>query len=123
MVLSAVLPGAGQVYAERYYTIPLIWGFGAFFYSQYNQANAYYRDFRNRYEVSVKNDTLTHTGNAYFKEVRDYYHDKRDEFLIYLAVTYILNVLDAYVGATLYDFDISPQLNGGVTLRYRISLR
>lgn len=123
ILLSAVVPGAGQVYAERYYTIPLIWGVGIFFYSQYNQANSYYKDFRSRYELSVKQDTIAHTGNSYFKEVRDFYHDKRDEFLIYIGLTYVLNILDAYVGATLYNFDVSPQLNGGLTIQYRIPIR
>ena len=28
MLLSALLPGAGQVYVHRYYTIPFIYGFG-----------------------------------------------------------------------------------------------
>lgn len=122
LLLSAVVPGAGQLYAERYFTIPIIWGCGAFFYSQYRVADGYYRDFKQRYEQSVRLDTINQRGNLYYKETRDYYHDKRDEFAIYLALTYVLNIVDAYVGATLYDFDISPQLDG-VTVRYSIRLR
>ncbi|HOV98112.1 MAG TPA: DUF5683 domain-containing protein [Bacteroidota bacterium] len=123
IALSAALPGAGQVYAKRYYTIPIIWGCGAFFYSQYHKADSYYKDFREQYRLSVEQDTISHIGNTFYKSTRDYYHDKRDEFTLYLALTYILNIVDAYVGATLYDFDVSTQLNGGVTLRYRIPLR
>ena len=39
MLLSALLPGAGQVYAHRYYTIPIFWGFGVYFSSVAIKAN------------------------------------------------------------------------------------
>ncbi|MCX7985012.1 MAG: DUF5683 domain-containing protein [Bacteroidetes bacterium] len=121
LLLSTVFPGAGQVYAERYYTIPIIWGCGVFFYSQFKVAHEYYKDFKQRYDQSVRLDTLNRKGILYYKETRDYYHDKRDEFALYIALTYLLNIVDAYVGATLYDFDISPQLNG-VTVHYKVYL-
>ncbi|MCX7983851.1 MAG: DUF5683 domain-containing protein [Bacteroidetes bacterium] len=122
LFLSAVIPGAGQVYTERYYTIPIIWGCGVFFYSQYRVAHNYYKEFKNKYEQSIRLDTLYRTGNSYYKETRDFYHDKRDEFAIYLLLTYIVNIVDAYVGATLYDFDVSPHLDG-VTFHYRLYFR
>jgi hypothetical protein len=122
MLLSAVIPGAGQIYAHRYYTIPLIWGFGAYFGATAIAANKQYQDFRNKYSESIRLDTLHHTGNDQFKTGRDFYHNQRDEFLFYLAITYILNIVDAYVGATLYDFDVSNDLNGTTTMRFRVPL-
>jgi hypothetical protein len=122
MLLSAVVPGAGQVYAHRYYTIPIIWGFGAYFASTAIKANQQYEDFRGKFTESVRLDTANHLGNSYFSKARDFYHNQRDEFILYLTLTYLLNIIDAYVGATLYDFDVSDDLGGSANIRFRIPL-
>jgi hypothetical protein len=121
MCLSAILPGAGQVYVERYYTIPVIWGVGGYFASQWVTADKRYRDYRDRFSRSVAADSLSHQGEANLKRIRDEYHDIRDEFAIYIGLTYILNIVDAYVGASLYGFDVSDDL-GAARLRVRIPL-
>jgi hypothetical protein len=123
MLLSAVLPGAGQVYAHRYYTIPVIWGFGVFFGSQWVKANNVYRKYSSLFAESVQLDTLGHTGNDFWRQTRDQWHDYRDQFAIYMALTYILNIVDAYVGATLYSFDVSDNLGGSAAIRFRIPFR
>ena len=123
MLFSAILPGSGQVYAHRYYTIPLIWGFGYYFASSAIKANNQYMDWRGRYSESVRLDSINHSGNAYTLSVREFYHNQRDEFIFYLALTYLLNIVDAYVGATLYDFNVSDDLGGNAQLRFRIPLR
>jgi len=122
MLLSAVLPGAGQIYAHRYYTIPLIWGFGAYFTSIAIKANRQYLDYQKRFAESVVLDTVKHTGDAYMLSTRDFYRNQRDEYYVYLALTYFLNIIDAYVGATLYDFDVSDQLGGSAAIRLKIPL-
>ncbi len=122
MALSAVLPGAGQVYAERYYTIPIIWGAGGFFVSQWITANKRYKDYRDRYSASVLQDSVFRTGDKILKDIRDGYHDIRDEYAIYIALTYILNIVDAYVGASLYGFDVSDDL-GSAAIRFRVPIR
>jgi hypothetical protein len=123
MLFSAVLPGAGQVYAHRYYTIPLIWGFGAYFASTAIKANDHYMDYRGKYSESIRLDTAKHIGNAEFLRIRDIYHNQRDEFIVYLALTYFLNIIDAYVGATLYDFNVSDDLGGNAKIQFRVPLR
>jgi hypothetical protein len=123
MLLSAILPGSGQVYAHRYYTIPLIWGFGYYFASSAIKANNQYMDWREKYSESVRSDTINNTGNAYILSVREFYHNQRDELIFYLALTYFLNIIDAYVGATLYDFNVSDELGGNAKIRFRIPLR
>jgi hypothetical protein len=122
MGLSAILPGAGQVYAERYYTIPIIWGVGGYFVSQWAKMDKRYQDYRGRYTQSVAADTISHTGSAFLKSLRDQYHDLRDEYAIYIGLTYILNIVDAYVGASLYGFDVTDDL-GSATIRFRVPLR
>jgi hypothetical protein len=128
MLFSALLPGAGQVYAHRYYTIPIFWGFGVYFSSVAIKANKQYMDNRGKFSESVRLDTAAQSGNlnqiqANLLSARDFYHDQRDEFILYLALTYFLNIVDAYVGATLYDFDVSDNLGGSAKIQFRIPLR
>jgi hypothetical protein len=123
MLLSALLPGAGQVYAHRYYTIPIFWGFGAYFASIAIKANNKYEEYRGNFSESVRLDTTAHAGNQNLLSARDFYHDQRDEFILYLGLTYILNIIDAYVGATLYDFDVSDELGGSAKIQFRVPLR
>jgi hypothetical protein len=120
MLLSAILPGSGQVYAHRYYTIPLIWGFGYYFASSAIKANNQYMDWREKYSESVRKDNI---GDAYTLSVREFYHNRRDELIFYVALTYFLNIIDAYVGATLYDFNVSDELGGNAKIRFQIPLR
>ena len=122
MLLSALLPGAGQVYAHRYYTIPIFWGFGVYFSSIAIKANNQYEDYRGKFSESVRLDTATHLGNQNLLSARDFYHDQRDEFILYLGLTYFLNIIDAYVGATLYDFDVSDELGGSAKIQFRVPL-
>ena len=123
MLLSALLPGAGQVYAHRYYTIPFFYGFGIYFASIALKANTQYEDYRGKFSESVRQDTSAHQGDQFFLNARDFYRDQRDEFILYLGLTYFLNIIDAYVGATLYDFDVSDNLGGSAKIQFRIPLR
>jgi len=122
MLLSAVVPGAGQVYTERWVRIPIIWGFGYYFGSQMSRLNDKYKDYRDRYEASVIADTISGTGDAQLKSIREFYKDQRDEFAVYLGITYVLNIVDAYVGAALYGFDVSPDLHNGFRMTFTVPI-
>ena len=123
MVLSAVVPGAGQVYTARYWKIPIIWGFGFYFASTWNKANNLYNDASDRYDLSLKQGAKAGQGDAQAKYERDFYHDERDRFAFYIALTYALNIIDAYVGASLYNFDVSDDLGGNAKLQLKIPFR
>ncbi|HEX9829248.1 MAG TPA: DUF5683 domain-containing protein [Bacteroidota bacterium] len=120
VLLSAALPGGGQVYTERYWKIPIIWGFGIYFGSQWNKADNRYSDASDRYTESL---ALGAGGDARARYERDFYRDERDRFAFYLALTYFLNLVDAYVGASLYEFDVSDDLGGNAELRLSIPIR
>ncbi len=122
MLFSAILPGSGQIYAHRYYTIPLIWGFGYYFFSKYKNADDNYGKYKALYSQSLTDTTLTSFQSSY-KGLREDWHNFRDEMGVYLVLTYILNIIDAYVGATLYDFSVSDELGGSANLRFQIPLR
>lgn len=122
MLFSAVLPGAGQVYAHRYYTIPIIWGCAVYFYSQWKYCNNIYKQFQRIYADSVTSKTASPELVQYYLSTRDAFHNHRDEFAIYIGLTYILNIIDAYVGATLYGFEVSDNLGGSAAIQFRIPL-
>ncbi|MBI2966512.1 MAG: hypothetical protein HYY40_01695 [Bacteroidetes bacterium] len=117
MILSSVIPGAGQVYNRQYWKIPIIiGGFAGLIYGiDFNNNN--YRDFRNSYLLRYDNDTNTIDNyyGVYSDEsiiaLKDYYKRNRDFYIIGTGLLYILNVLDAYVFAHLKDFDINQELS------------
>ena len=98
---SAVLPGFGQFYNESYWKIPVVWGFIGYFGYVWNDNNDSYKRYRDLY---VESDF----GNPDYKRLRDFYKDQRDEFAIYIVLTYFLQLVDAYVDAHLFDFSVTP---------------
>ncbi len=100
---SAIIPGWGQFYNESYLKIPIIWGLAAWFIYNWNLNNNYYKTY----------ESLTLQDYNYYYKNRDFYHDQRDLFTIYLGITYFLNLVDAYVDAQLFDFSFSQNQTTG----------
>jgi len=117
---SAVVPGAGQIYNESYWKAPAVWGLGYYFYSVYRNQDDLYRDYRMQYDTSIT--AALPRGNARFRELRDFHKRQRDMFGWYMAITYALNILDAYVDAALFSFDVSPNLQGTNDWRVRMTV-
>lgn len=108
---SAVLPGFGQFYNESYWKIPVIWGVGALFISGWVYNNNLYQDNKNLFIA---------TGNSLYKLNRDFYRDQRDNFTIYLVILYVLNLVDAYVDAHLFDFTVEQNfISGSSRINFR----
>lgn len=126
MGLSAILPGAGQVYDEKYWKVPVILGIGGYWLSVWISDNRLYQDYRTQYLQSLVK--LPGTGNGNLLAERDFYRDERDKFAWYMGVLYLANIVDAYVSAHLYDFDVSPNLSStgdgtsrlGFTFRWKL---
>lgn len=94
---SAIIPGWGQFYNESYWKIPVIWGTAAWFVYNWVDNNNLYNDYRSLYQS---------TQNEYYRRLRNFYRDQRDNFSIYLGLLYLLNLVDAYVDAHLFDFNV-----------------
>lgn len=111
---SAVIPGAGQIYNESYWKAPIIWGlFGWLGYNWVQNNNSY----------KENQDLFEQTGDTRYQDLRTFYRDQRDLFTIYMLITYVLNLVDAYVDAHLFDFSVEedfltrmPRLNVKVNL-------
>jgi hypothetical protein len=109
MLATMVLPGAGQIYNESYWKAPVVWGFGAYFYWAYHKQDQNYKIYRDQYAASVYADS-THKGDPDLLRIRRSYYDDRNRFGWYIALTYLIAVVDAYVDASLYNFEVSPDL-------------
>ena len=105
--LSAVVPGAGQFYNGSYWKIPIILVAGGYLGYEVIRNNDKYNEYQDLFEQSQVGNP---NGNPVIKEQRDDFRDKRDEFIIYFALFYVINLVDAYVDAHLYDFDVSEDL-------------
>lgn len=118
VLFSALLPGAGQYYNESYWKIPVVLGLGGYFgYGIVNNNNKY-SDYKGRYEQSQT--TNNPDGDPNLKTFRDFYKDQRDDFVVYALILYVVNLIDAYVDAQLFDFDVSDSKsfpNGRMTFK------
>lgn len=101
---SAVLPGFGQIYNESYWKVPLIWGVLGYLGYQWNSNNNLYHQYKDLYSESL---LQVNTGNSNYYRYREFYRDQRDLFAIYIGLTFFLNLVDAYVDAHLFDFNVS----------------
>ena len=45
-----------------------------------------------------------------YKNLREFYRDQRDQFYLYAGLVYLINIVDAYVDAHLFDFDVSDKI-------------
>lgn len=127
--LSLVLPGAGQIYNRKYWKLPIVYGgfVGCIYALQWN--NMMYKDYAQAYMDIMDNDPNTqsyneflHLGNkiddsnrAYYQKVfknrKDLYQRWRDMSIFAMIGVYALSVIDAYVDASLSEFDISKDLS------------
>ena len=127
--LSIVLPGAGQIYNHTYWKLPIFYGgvVGCVYAMTWN--NNMYRDYSQAYMDLVDNNPSTqsynqflHLGNKItpenearyeeiFRKRKDRYRRWRDLSVFSLIGVYALSIIDAYVDASLSDFDISKDLS------------
>ncbi len=129
MWLAIVIPGAGQIYNRKYWKLPIVYGgfLGCLYAIRWN--NQMYQDYSQAYMDIMDNDPNTqsyneflHLGNTItpenteryqdlFRRRKDYYRRYRDLSVFCLIAVYALSVIDAYVDASLSEFDISQDLS------------
>ncbi|MBN2571789.1 MAG: hypothetical protein JXA68_06645 [Ignavibacteriales bacterium] len=115
---STIIPGLGQFYNESYWKIPIVWGLLTYYTSIWIKSHRLYWD-NQEYYLNYK-DIDKNIAND-FKNRRDQYRDQRDEFAVYIGLVYFLTLVDAYVDAHLFDFDVGPDLfTNGIQFNVRI---
>ena len=115
--LSTFVPGAGQIYNKQYWKVPILYaGAGALIYS-ISWNNNQYQKYLSAYKLD--SDTSSSTNSEFnglytvdnLITLKDYYRRNRDLSAIGLVLLYAANIIDAYVYAQFYNFDISDDLS------------
>ena len=127
--LALVIPGAGQIYNRKYWKLRIVYGgvVGCAYAMRWN--NQMYRDYSQAYMDLMDNDPNTDSYNSFmhlgtkidesnitryqelFKRRKDRFRRWRDLSFFCLIGVYALSVVDAYVDASLSEFDISDNLS------------
>ena len=131
--LAVVLPGAGQIYNRKYWKLPIFYGgmLGCVYAITWN--NQMYHDYSQAYLDIMDDDPNTQSYNTFlhlgttvtesskaryqelFRKRKDRFRRYRDLSCFILVGVYALSVIDAYVDASLSEFDISDDLSLRVT--------
>ena len=129
MWLAVVFPGGGQIYNRKYWKLPIVYGgfVGCVYAWRWN--GQMYSDYRNAYMDISDDDPETksyenflHLGmqindsnkdryKEMFRKRKDTYRRWRDMSIFCTIGVYLLSIVDAYVDASLSQFDISEDLS------------
>lgn len=121
-LMSAVLPGSGQIYNRKYWKAPLAWiGLGITAYLAvdfYNQTDMYGKAVENtrngnasKNKIDYKGYNLQRLSENQLSTLQD---DARRNMYMNIAIfsaVYALNIVDAYVDAHLKEFDVNDNLS------------
>ena len=122
-IMSACLPGLGQVYNGKWWKVPIIYaGFGGFGYMAYDNYSDY-KTFLTAYKIKTGNLGADETASELSiqlsevyqaSQLQTYKESYRRDFELYciiLAAWYGLNIVDATVDGHLYTYDVSDDLS------------
>ena len=113
-ILSAILPGAGQVYNRKYWKVPLVYaGLGATaYYINHNNSNykKYNEALLRRYDTDSTNELYTEISSDNLRILSDGYRRNRDLSFAAATIVYVLNIIDAHVDAHLFTFNVDDNL-------------
>lgn len=135
--LGAICPGAGQIYNKSYWKLPIV--YGAFMGCGYavsmmqNRYSGYKRAYLDLYRDNEAGTVTEDPSKSYIavipegydlarvggastwmntlKNRQSIYRRYRDYSILATVVVYALSLIDAYVDAQLFDYDISPDLS------------
>lgn len=126
--LSALCPGLGQIYNRRYWKLPIVvGGFAGLIYAT-TWNGRMFSDYQQAYLDVTDTDPNTNSYMNFFppyytedmidqswlknvlKTRKDAYRHYRDYCIVGMVALYLVCIIDAYVDAELYHFDISSDL-------------
>lgn len=135
--MAAVIPGAGQIYNRSYWKLPIVYGglMGCAYAISFTQGK--FNDYKQAYRDILTDEVLSTDPNKSYNKIlpKGYTIDRmggrsnytqtlnnqqntfrryRDISILATIVVYGLSIIDAYVDAQLFDFDISPDLSMNV---------
>ena len=126
--LAIVIPGAGQRYNRKYWKLPIVYGgfVGCAYAMRWN--NMMYKDYSQAYIDLTDDDPNTKSYERFqqfsnritdanikryqelFKNRKNRFRRWRDLSFFVMCGVYAISIIDAYVDASLSEFDISDDL-------------
>lgn len=142
--MAALFPGGGQIYNRKYWKLPIIYGGFLGLVYGYNWNQRYYRTYQNAYrdlmtdspnasylqflpgKTTEAKQTYATSRRSYlestFKRKKNVYRNYRDYCIVGMIGVYLVSLVDAYVDAALFHFDVSSDLSAtespAVTVSY-----
>ncbi|MCQ2325236.1 MAG: DUF5683 domain-containing protein [Paludibacteraceae bacterium] len=132
--MAAILPGAGQIYNRSYWKLPIVYGglMGCAYAIVLNQTS--FDTYKTAYRDILTDEVLSTDPKRSYNAIlpkgydiermggRDRYTQTlenqqntfrryRDISIVATLLVYGLSIIDAYVDAQLFDFDMSPDLS------------
>lgn len=129
MWLAIVIPGAGQIYNGKYWKLPIVYGgfVGCAYAMRWN--DQMFKDYSQAYLDIMDDDDTTKSYESFlhlgakiddsnkeryqrlFKSRKDRFRRWRDLSFFCMLGVYAISIIDAYVDASLSQFDISDDLS------------
>ena len=113
-VYSLLLPGLGQIYNGEFWKVPIYWGLMAGSLHFVIDNNTQYKRWKWIYDQATSTDPEVEkppqaAENAKF--YRDSFRRLRDYSVLALAISYLLQVIDANVFAYMQDFEVNDDIS------------
>ncbi len=115
-LLSAVIPGAGQIYNGKYWKLPILFGAAGTLGYFINFNNNEYQVFRQAYIYRALGDQTDRSLFNLYPDInqlasgRDFFRRNRDLLIILSGFLYLLNITDAAVDAHFRDFNVKDDI-------------
>lgn len=113
---SAIVPGLGQIYNKRWWKVPLVYGgfvgIGLVYEFNQRQYKIFLREAQYRQEDPKKANPLwkPYTNDGIIR-IKDDYRRTRDLSLLAGVAFYAVQIIDAYIDAKFFRFDVSNDLS------------
>lgn len=112
--LALMCPGAGQIYNQQYWKLPIVYGGFATMAYVINFNGRGYTRYKRAYD-DVSQGLPDEFNKKYTEELlrntKNQFRRARDLAIFYTAGFYILTVIDAYVSASFKQYDVSDDLS------------
>ena len=115
-MLSAILPGLGQIYNKEAFKVPFVYAGFMGFAHFINENNKLYHTFRNAYLATTDNRSDTDNkiqgqfSSSALKQEADNLKRDRDYLVLLMTMFYLTNIAEAYISGHLREFKINDSI-------------
>ncbi|MBL7825252.1 MAG: hypothetical protein JNJ57_01385 [Saprospiraceae bacterium] len=117
--LLGIIPGGGQIYNKKWWKLPIVYGAIGGMAWWAITTDQQYTKLRDNYKWVVDGDDNTNPfeepytlmSSNQLKGYRDIYRTYTEKRYMWMGITYLLSVTDAFVDAHLSRFDVSDDLS------------